>query len=215
VTETNNHPEARGAVVVAKVGGSLLDWPDLPVRLRSWLETMSASGSRPVLLAGGGALADAVRWLDATHEIGPERAHWLAVRALDLAAHALAAIVPGVVVISGLDEIGPAHARGETPVFAPTRFLRDDEDQDDPDALPQDWTVTSDSIAARLASVLNADALVLLKSASPTPGLDRISAARAGLIDLAFPRASDGLETVLVLNLRDMEAGPATPLPRA
>jgi aspartokinase-like uncharacterized kinase len=198
-------------LVVAKVGGSLLDWPDLSGRLRNWLERETTRGSPPVLLAGGGAVADVVRWLDATHDLDPDRAHWIAVHALDLAAHLLEALVPGLALVTGFDEIDAALSSGKIPVVAPTLFLLDDDA--DPDALPHNWSVTSDSIAARLAVLLDADELVLLKSVTPPPDLDRASAARRGLVDPEFPRASARLDTVRILNLRDTSDPPATLLP--
>ncbi|MCA9240540.1 MAG: hypothetical protein KDA37_10085, partial [Planctomycetales bacterium] len=59
------------------------------------------------------------------------------------------------------------------------------------------WQVTSDSIAARVAEVLDAE-LVLLKAAPPPDGrrqdLDWL--ADAGYVDRWFPRASLGLRSV-------------------
>ena len=54
--------------LVAKVGGSLFDLPDLRQRLNRWLV---AQADTPVLLIpGGGELADAVRNLHRTHGLG-------------------------------------------------------------------------------------------------------------------------------------------------
>jgi aspartokinase-like uncharacterized kinase len=181
--------------VVVKVGGSLLDWPELPDRLGKFLA--SRAPDRLVLIVGGGAVADVIRAWDRTHGLGEERSHHLALRALDLTAHVLADLVPGLDVVETLDQCGPIWARGRLPVLAPRRLLDNDHD------LPHHWDVTTDTIAALLAARLGAAELVLLKSALLPPGTDLAGAARLGLVDPEFPRFAAGLERVTFINLRD------------
>jgi aspartokinase-like uncharacterized kinase len=193
--------------VVLKVGGSLLDWPELPGRLEVLLDACRDAGQRPVVVAGGGGAAEFVRRLDRTFALGDSAAHCLALRALDLTAHALAALVPGLglVVAEEPAALGPLWERGRIPIFAPRRFL-DEIDACSTDALPFSWDVTSDTIAARLAVYLGAAELVLLKSTGLPPATDRRAAARLGLVDPCFPEASRSLERVLFVDLRS-EAG--------
>jgi aspartokinase-like uncharacterized kinase len=189
--------------VVLKVGGSLLDWSELPRRLGAILEAGRVAGRRQVVLAGGGGAADFVRQLDRTFALGDAAAHRLALRALDLTAHALAALVPSL----GLDVVDepavfqPLWERGRIPLFAPRRFLAET-DASSPDPLPFSWDVTSDTIAARLAVHLGAAELVLLKSQGLPPGTDRHTAARLGLVDPCFPEASRSLPRVVLIDLR-------------
>ena len=183
-------------MIVVKVGGSLLTWDGLPDRLRAELD-----GRRAVVVVGGGRFADAVRELDSTYGLGEERSHALAVRAMDLTAHVLAAIVPGTELVEVPDQIGPACDRGRLPVLAPRRFL--EADAAGPDPLPHRWTTTSDSIAARLAVRLGAGELVVLKSCPIPAGLDSETAARLGLVDPEFPRAARGLIRIRFVNARD------------
>ena len=69
-------------MIVVKVGGSLFDSPALGPALRAYLNALAP---RPVLLvAGGGAVADAVRAFDRTHALGEAPAHWLALASLDV-----------------------------------------------------------------------------------------------------------------------------------
>jgi aspartokinase-like uncharacterized kinase len=196
-----------GSIVVVKVGGSLLDWPSLPSALGRFLA--SRSGDRLVLVPGGGGAADFIRRLDARHRLGEPVAHALALRSLDLTAHALAAVVAGLEVVEELEDREPAWRHGRVPVLAPRRFL--DADDARPDALAHSWLVTSDAIAARLAVRLGADELVLLKSAPVPPGADRAAAARLGLVDPAFCEAAQEVGAVVYVNLRD---GASTILPR-
>jgi aspartokinase-like uncharacterized kinase len=72
--------------------------------------------------------------------------------------------------------------------------------------LPPSWDVTSDSIAARVAHLLRARELVLLKSAPLPPRVDRDEAARLGLVDPAFPEISSRLARVFYVNLREPDA---------
>src|SRR5258708_1651031 len=78
--------------VIVKVGGSLFDWPDLVPQLRDYLAMLA--GKNVLLIPGGGPAADAVRAYDHSHGLGEESAHWLALRALSLNAHLLAALLP-------------------------------------------------------------------------------------------------------------------------
>jgi 5-(aminomethyl)-3-furanmethanol phosphate kinase len=187
--------------VVIKVGGSLFDWPDLPGLLGFDLERRRAEGDRVVLLAGGGRVADHIRELDRTFGLGDIRAHRLAVHSMDLTAHILTALLPGLVVVDELHNLDPAWEQGRIPVLAPRRWL-DEVDARSHDPLPATWDVTSDAIAARLAVSVRAKELVLLKSAPLPPGLDRRGAARLGLVDPAFPDVSRDLDCVLYRNLR-------------
>jgi aspartokinase-like uncharacterized kinase len=187
-----------------KVGGSLLDWPELPSRLRAYLddELARGDGTGIALIVGGGAAADFIRAMDRIHNLGDDAAHRLAVRALDLGAHVLHTLLPDSSIVSGPDALRAAWDRREVPILSPRRFL---EELDDgrPDALPASWDVTSDSIAARIAVRLGAGRLVLLKSVGLPKGIDREEAARLGLVDAIFPLVARGLEHVDWISLRE------------
>lgn len=189
--------------VVVKVGGSLLDWPELRPRLASFLETLrtSASPSRLVLVVGGGGAADLIRRFDRIQGLGELRSHRLAVRSLDLTARMIEALDPRLyaAVETLADCLRPPN--GRIPILAPRRFLEEIDAQGS-DPLRASWEVTSDSIAARIARAFPADRLILLKSAGPTEDLSAVRAARLGLVDEEFPRAGRGIERVSLLNLR-------------
>jgi aspartokinase-like uncharacterized kinase len=190
---------SRPRTVVIKVGGSLLGWDEFPTRLRDYLEL--SRSERVVLVMGGGRVADLVRELDSAYRIGEKRSHGLALRALDLTAHMVAALVPCLTVVERPEEVAGAWERGLVPVLAPSWFM-ENVDRHSPNPLDESWSVTSDSIAARAAELLGADELRLLKSAAPV-GLDgRSAASRGGYLDPAFPGASAPFRRLAVVNLR-------------
>src|SRR5947199_9473325 len=133
--------------LVVKVGGSLFDWPDLGPRLRRWLAAHAPPET--LLVPGGGAAADAVRALQWVHGFDDETAHWLALRAMTLNAHALAALLPGSCVIDGPDLAEMAWEQGRRPVLDGFVFCESDEAE--AGHLPPSWPVTSDSVAAGAA----------------------------------------------------------------
>jgi aspartokinase-like uncharacterized kinase len=194
-----------GAVVI-KVGGSLLDWSELPGRLAAFLDRCRAEdpteAGRFLLMAGGGPAADLIRNSDQIHGLGDTRAHWLAIRAMDLTAALLAALLPGAMVVSRPEVLRSVWNLDRIPVLAPSRML-EEIDACGPEPLPEGWHVTSDSIAAQIAVHLRARRLILLKSRGAPEGTSREDAARLGLVDAWFPAVARELEVVDLVCLRD------------
>jgi 5-(aminomethyl)-3-furanmethanol phosphate kinase len=147
------------SLAVVKVGGGLAARPD---DLRRVAQTIgrAAARTRLVVIPGGGPFADAVRTFDTTHGLSPSAAHWMAILAMDQYAFALTDLIPGGLLVEDSAGVQSALARGSIPVLAPSRWLRA------ADELPHTWDVTSDSLAAYLATLLGADEIVLVKPVS-------------------------------------------------
>src|SRR4051794_38943363 len=123
ITSTNS-TSTQPRPTVIKVGGSLLEWPELPRRLAGFLNDRRAgdlSTSHCILIAGGGTIVNQIRTLDRIHGLGDERAHRLAIHALDLSARILASLLPGSVVVDGPEAIDAVSDRGQIAVLAPRR----------------------------------------------------------------------------------------------
>ena len=187
--------------VVVKVGGSLLGWLEFPTRLRQYLDR--SRHERLVLIVGGGRVVDLIRDFDTLHDLGEDRSHALALRALDLTAHLVAALVAGLSVVERPDELEEVWRRGRVPLLAP-RWFMETIDRSARAPLPESWAITTDSIAARVALHLAADELRMLKSrgADGLKTKSRAEAALAGLVDPGFPKASASCQRVAIVNLR-------------
>jgi aspartokinase-like uncharacterized kinase len=186
---------------VVKVGGSLLDWPDLRSALDRWLAGQPAATC--ILVCGGGPFADAIRRADSVFDLGEEASHWLCIECLGVSTNLLAAIVSSGRHVLTWDDLqsGILTPQPDLIVFDPREFLKTHEPHCPGTPLPHTWQVTSDSIAARLAEMLAADELVLLKSADP-PGGDLTELAAAGYVDAHFPVAARHLPQMRFVNLR-------------
>ncbi len=200
---------------VVKLGGSLLDLSDLADRLRRWIRRQPPALN--IILVGGGRLADAIRSADRLHSLGEDPAHWLCIRAMSLTAEMIAGLFDEIDLIREYDILRSlVKQRGQAPricsepvpfvsprsvIFDPEPFLRHDEPACPGSPLPHGWHITSDSIAARLAVVLDADELVLLKSASP-PAENFEQAARGGYVDEGFPSACLDVRAVRSVDFR-------------
>jgi probable H4MPT-linked C1 transfer pathway protein len=158
--------------VVVKVGGSLLAHPAALDGVMSAVAE-AARRWRVLVVPGGGPLADTVRSLDRALHPSPDASHWMAVRAMDQLAELLADRYSATTLVTDAHDVRRALRDAGVPVLAPHRWLRDT------DALPHNWDVTSDSIAAWLAGELGARRVVLVK----TPG------ASGDLVDGYFARA--------------------------
>jgi aspartokinase-like uncharacterized kinase len=195
------------AVTIIKVGGSLLDWPELPRRLLDFLEQRHAEDAefRPVLLCGGGPFVDSIRRLDRTHHLGEYAAHRLAIQAMDLASTVLLCIVPGALGVDRSEALDDEMAPDDIPLLVPSLIL-DELESRQASPLPASWDVTSDTLAAWIAGQLRARSLILLKSASLPAGATRDLAARLKLVDPFFPLISSAVARVEYVNLRESSA---------
>ncbi len=190
--------------IIVKVGGSLFDLPDLGPRLAAWLAALPGGGV--VFVPGGGAAADLVRTMDRIHGLDEERSHWLALRTLSLTAHLLADLLAPFFPVVVLDKPHPdlsAEPEHLFPILDLFAFARTDEGR--PGRLPHRWDVTSDSLAARLAVVLKAPELILLKSVTLPPGMDWAQASRQGIVDGYFPTVVGQGVKARVVNLREWQ----------
>lgn len=170
-------------ITVVKVGGSLYELPDFGPRLRRWL----ANQPKPlVLVPGGGRTADVVRFLDQQHQLGEEKAHWLALRALSLNAHFLAALLPESQVVCDIRDPQNLFYSPVLSILDMMAFALTDDER--PDHLPHCWDATSDSLALRVAIRLEASALVLLKALPIPAPVDWEEASRRGWVDPYFPQ---------------------------
>lgn len=163
-------------ITVLKVGGSLLDMPDLRDRLAECIAKIHSD--RTILFPGGGSTANVVRDLDRTHQLGEEASHWLAIWSLSLNAQFLSLLLDAPVVE---DVIASLPLGIVDPL--PWAML----DENDPDHCPHHWDVTSDSLALRFAQSVRAHRLFLLKSVSLPDDMTWKDAAAQGFVDPFFP----------------------------
>ena len=176
--------------IVVKLGGSLLLEPEVPKRLREWLATKS-NDTQVNLIVGGGNLIEALREWDAVHSLDPVAMHWRCVRALHHTYELVAEWLSDAQHVETASEFESHKQNHELGVYliAVDSFYS----PNDGDALPQNWSTTSDSIAALLANKLSVRSLWLLKSCALQPHLSVEEATDRGIVDPAFLTASRNL----------------------
>jgi aspartokinase-like uncharacterized kinase len=187
---------ANGEIVVVKVGGSLLERPDLMRALRAWLRGLDPT-SHQVLVVGGGPAVDGLRRLHDILALKDQDTHWQAIRMMELAGRSVGSRSPWPT-LDDWDHLVHRCGSPGTTQFLAESFLRRVEPMLPGTRLQVGWQVTSDSIAARIAVCLGAKGLVLLKSrpASWLEQLDWHVAARQGLVDEFFPHLATSLAQV-------------------
>jgi aspartokinase-like uncharacterized kinase len=140
---------------VIKVGGSLAEDPE---RLRALCRKLSELAKMYALIVvpGGGRFADAVRELDQRFNLSGAVSHRMAILGMDQFGLLLCQIISGSCATYLLDDAKQLSEVGVVPVFLPSRLMF----REDP--LENSWDVTSDSIAAYVASRLSVAKLVLV-----------------------------------------------------
>ena len=165
--------------VIVKIGGSLFSTSGWQHAVQSLITQESLSNHSVVILAGGGALVDGLRVIDANSSLPEPLMHDLALEAMGITAQLLAATLKLPL------------AENET-VTSPT--VLDIRKRDAIGALPHSWDTTSDSIAATIATSTES-ALLLVKS-TPPPTDDFECLASTGWVDQSFQTACIDLEDI-------------------
>jgi aspartokinase-like uncharacterized kinase len=164
---------------VVKLGGSMLGAPEL----QAWLDMLSSqSDGRVVVVPGGGVFADAVRQAQQKAGFDDAAAHHVALLAMDQYGLVMKALQPTLVTAASELEIAERSWQHRAIVWLPSSMVLAD------DTIPKSWDVTSDSLAAWLATRLGAERLVLVKSAGLSQGgTTPAQLSREGIVDAAFP----------------------------
>jgi aspartokinase-like uncharacterized kinase len=139
---------------VLKVGGSLAEEPAKLARLCQELSVL-AEAHRILVVPGGGEFADTVRNLDKAYGLSNMVSHKMAILAMDQYGFFLSDITPNAYVSCSLEEVSNSKT-GTLPIFLPSQLMF----REDP--LEHSWDVTSDSIAAYIAGLLDAEKLLLV-----------------------------------------------------
>lgn len=187
-----------------KLGGSLLDLPDLAVRLEGWL-----TNQPPMLnlcIAGGGKPVQEIK--DRSGSVDSSESHWECIRLMDKHSLSLSQISRTGSFLESPHSLPSLTISPLTTVYflGIETWLRETMT-----FLPESWDVTSDSIAAVLARFLDASELTLLKSALPPTQTTLTQLMDLEFVDRYFKEAITSAETeqlsnigrVKFVNLRD------------
>lgn len=170
---------------VVKLGGSLLGTPEL----QQWLTVLAEhSDGRIIVVPGGGVFADAVRDHQRLGCYDDAAAHQMALLAMEQYALVMKSMQPSFSLAYSELEIAERSWQHRPIVWMPSRMALADE------AIPMCWDVTSDSLAAWLATKIAADRLILVKhegiAEQPLP-IRRLVG--EGVLDAAFEQFSVAL----------------------
>ena len=140
---------------VIKIGGSLAEDPE---RLRALCAKLSEFAKKYaiVVVPGGGRFADVVRDFDKRFTLSSEISHRMAVLGMNQFGLLLSQIIPNSCATYLLNDAKQLSEIGVVPVFLPSRLMFKE------DPLENSWNVTSDSIAAYVASRLHAAKVLLV-----------------------------------------------------
>ncbi|HEY1997940.1 aspartate kinase [Paraburkholderia sp.] len=162
---------------VVKIGGSLSHEPTL----RDWLTQLcEVGGGRIVIVPGGGDFADKVRQYQSEWHFDDLAAHNMCLLAMTQYAIMMQGVLPELVLASSEAKIRRALRDGHVAVWVPTALMRDT-----PDAM-SNWDTTSDSLAAWLSTMLNAERLIVVKSCPIAEDMRLETLAANGVVDRRF-----------------------------
>ena len=173
------------SITLFKVGGSLLNWETLPGAIECFLKE-EAKTTKPILIVGGGEAANVVREWSNRYSLSEEVAHHLAIHSLTLTEKLITQLLPCAELVANDRELQAAWADGKIPILMTQKWLTH-HPLENLDALPLNWSVTTDSIAVRIAVQLKIDTVVLLKSIDLPDGTTLETAVESNWVDQHFP----------------------------
>jgi hypothetical protein len=133
---------------VVKIGGSL--FPRYAIDLAERLKSTDS-----LIILGGGEFANLIRKYDAEMNFSDGANHWTAIDCMDIIAKLVNDKVESAELAFSIDEANKLSNKGFTPIFVVSEFLKKE------NPFECSWDVTSDSIAAYVAHVLNANLFIV------------------------------------------------------
>ena len=137
-----------GIKQVVKIGGSL--FPNHAIELAKRLENTNS-----LIILGGGEFANLIRKYDDEIGFTDQANHWTAIDCMDIIAKLVNDKVNSAKLAYTIEDVEQISNEGFTPIFAVSEFLKDE------DPFECSWDVTSDSIAAYVSHLLNANLLIV------------------------------------------------------
>ncbi|MBS7617693.1 delta 1-pyrroline-5-carboxylate synthetase [Candidatus Bathyarchaeota archaeon] len=140
-----------------KIGGSIYSDPAAFKKLCFEIGKLS-SNYRLVIVPGGAVFADEVRLCYRIFHVSEEAAHKMAILAMSQYGLLIADLTPNSKPVYTIKECLEGVSKGFIPVLLPHRILEEN------DPFQPSWDVTSDSISAYVAHLLNVKLLILTKN---------------------------------------------------
>ncbi len=165
---------------VIKIGGSLYN----SEYLVKWLNTLGNCNKQNIIIVpGGGPFADQVRLVDQQYGLDQVLAHNMAVLGMQQFGYLMASLCPKLCIAETKEQIHACWNQAKVAIWEPYDMVRRY------CKLEKSWDVTSDSLAAWLASFLSVDHLLFVKSSEITLAKPTIAElANQCCIDPALPR---------------------------
>ncbi|WP_175720219.1 aspartate kinase [Burkholderia anthina] len=162
---------------VVKIGGGLSHEP----ALHQWLtELCEIGGGRVVIVPGEADFADQVRQYQNEWRFDDLAAHNMCLLAMTQYAFLMRGVSPELVLATSEAKIRRTLRDGHVAVWVPIALIRET-----PDAMST-WDTTSDSLAAWLSTMLNAERLFVVTSRPIADGEPLETLVAAGVIDRRF-----------------------------
>jgi aspartokinase-like uncharacterized kinase len=144
------------AIHCIKLGGGLISYSEELRNLIKFLDKLSTS-YQLLIVPGGGPFADIVRDIYSQYNLSETIAHWMAILAMDQYGFFLSNLSENTVTTHSIDKAKELAKKNKFPILLPFWLLYEQ------DPLEHSWDVTSDSIAAYIATLIDAESLILLK----------------------------------------------------
>lgn len=165
---------------IIKLEGSLIGTQELS----KWLDVVERNGDgKVVIVPGGGFLADAIRDVQKRTYLNDETAHRMAVLSMDQYGWLMLGTNPKLVGAKSELEIAERGWQHRGIVWFPSNMVHADTE------IPMNQHMTSDSLAAWLASKLDVSNVVIVKSVDNTQKKANVrDLEQSGMVDAYFGR---------------------------
>jgi aspartokinase-like uncharacterized kinase len=161
---------------VIKLGGSLLETAALP----ACLTAIARRAGSVIIVPGGGPFAEQVRIAQSQWHFDDVAAHRMAILAMQQMALLLHSLRPEFPIVTDSESIRYASQVKPVLIWSPQV------EQLDQAGIAASWDITSDSLAAWLAGYIEAEELIIVKSA-PIPAQASLpDLQQQGILDAAF-----------------------------